>query len=180
MHEKRFDGDIDRLRAPERVARLEVQRVISLCLENTNIESVLDIGTGSGLFAQAFALQGLKVSGVDANPAMIPAALQYVPEENFREAVAEALPFSDASFDLAFLGLILHESDAQLQALKEAHRVARHRVCVLEWPYQEAEFGPPLAHRLKTEEVAGLAKEVGFKQWETLPLSNLVLYRLTK
>jgi len=31
MHEKQFDGSIERLRSPERVARLEVGRVTGLC-----------------------------------------------------------------------------------------------------------------------------------------------------
>ncbi len=33
MHEKRFEGDIARLRNPERIARLEVERVVTLCLK---------------------------------------------------------------------------------------------------------------------------------------------------
>jgi hypothetical protein len=65
-----------------------------------------------------------------------------------------------------------------LQALREAHRVARQRVVILEWPYQEEEFGPPLAHRLKPEEVAALAYRAGFEKVETLYLDRMVLYRL--
>ena len=66
MHEKRFDGGIERLRAPERVARLEVERVVDLCLEGVEIKNVLDVGTGSGLFAGAFFERGLEVAGIDA------------------------------------------------------------------------------------------------------------------
>ncbi len=147
MHEKRFDGGIEKLRAPERVARLEVERVVNLCLEGVNIESVLDVGTGSGLFAEAFFRRGLMVTGIDANPDMLPAARYYVPQGDFRQAEAEALPFAEASFDLVFLGLLLHESDTPLKVLQETRRVSQGRVCILEWPYIEAEFGPPLAHR---------------------------------
>jgi len=111
MHEKRFEGDITRLRNPERIDRLEVERVVTLCLEQATIKCVLDIGTGSGLFAEAFARRGLAVTGVDVNPEMLPAARAYVPVGNFRESTAEALPFADAAFDLAFMGLLLHESD---------------------------------------------------------------------
>ena len=42
---------------------------------------------------------------------MIAAAQRFVPEGDFREASAEALPYPDNSFDLVFLGLLLHESD---------------------------------------------------------------------
>lgn len=97
MHEKRFDGSIERLRSPERVARLEVERVVSLCLESEELKSVLDVGVGSGLFAEAFAKHGLQVAGVDVNPEMVVAARQFVPQGDFREATAEALPFKMVS-----------------------------------------------------------------------------------
>ena len=48
MHEKRFDGKVERLRSPERVQRLEVDRVVDLCLEGDEIRDVLDVGTGWG------------------------------------------------------------------------------------------------------------------------------------
>jgi len=143
MSEKLFSGNIDRLRAPDRVARLEVERVTSLCLEDLHVKNALDIGVGSGLFAEAFSQAGLEVAGVDINPEMIAVAKQFVPQGDFRQSPAEALPHPDHSFDLVFMGLLLHESDAPLKVLQEAHRVARLRVCVLEWPYQEEEYGPP-------------------------------------
>jgi ubiquinone/menaquinone biosynthesis C-methylase UbiE len=179
MHEKRFDGSVERLRAPERVARLEIERVVSLCLEAANLNNMLDVGVGSGLFAEAFAQNGLKVAGVDVNPEMIAAAQQYVPEGDFREADAEALPFPENSFDLVFFGLLLHESDEPLQVLQEARRVARQRVCILEWPYRDQEFGPPLAHRLDPAKIANLIQQASFTHLECLSLNHLALYRLT-
>jgi ubiquinone/menaquinone biosynthesis C-methylase UbiE len=180
MHEKQYDGTVERLRSPDRVARLEVGRVASLCLEAGDYMTALDVGVGSGLFAEAFSQHGLKVAGVDVNPQMLPAARQYVPGGDFREATAEALPYPDASFDLVFMGLVLHESDEPLEALQEARRASRQRVCVLEWPYREDEtFGPPLAHRLSPDKVENLVKRAGFSRLETIPLEHLVLYRLT-
>jgi ubiquinone/menaquinone biosynthesis C-methylase UbiE len=120
MHEKRFEGNIERLRAPERVERLEVGRVIDLCLKNKRVDSVLDVGAGTGLFAEAFFGHGLAVSGVDVNLDMLAASRQFVPEGDFREGTAEALPYPDSYFDLAFLGFVLHESDEPLKALQEA------------------------------------------------------------
>jgi hypothetical protein len=74
--------------------------------------------------------------------------------------------------------LLLHESDKPLKVLQEARRVSRQRICILEWPYQDGEFGPPLAHRLKPSEVADLARQAGFAHMESIPLTYLVLYRL--
>jgi ubiquinone/menaquinone biosynthesis C-methylase UbiE len=180
MHEKRFDGEIERLRSPERVERLEVEKVVSYCLEAANFTDILDVGTGSGLFAEAFWRRGLEISGIDANSKMIPVAGQFVPEGNFREGTAEALPYPDASFDLVFMGLVLHESDEPLKALQEAWRVTKRRVCILEWPYRDQEFGPPLAHRIKPGEMDKFISEVGFSKQESLAFSNTVVYRLTK
>jgi len=179
MHEKLYDGGIERLRAPERVARLEVERVVTLSLEGADFKSVLDVGVGSGLFSEAFVQHGLEVAGVDVNPEMIVVAKQFVPKADFRESTAEALPYLNASFDLVFFGLVLHESEQQLKVLQETRRVSRQRVCILEWPYQEGEFGPPLTHRLNPTEIADLARQIGFTHLESIPLTHLVLYRLT-
>jgi ubiquinone/menaquinone biosynthesis C-methylase UbiE len=178
MNEKLFVGDIARLRAPERVARLEVARVVDLCLADVTVQNMLDVGTGTGLFAEAFALRGLAVAGVDTNPEMVAAVRTYVPAGRFQAAPAEALPYSDATFDLVFMGLVLHESAEPLKVLSEARRVARQRVGVLEWAYREENFGPPLAHRVAPETMTELVQQAGFSKWEMMPLAYLVFYRL--
>lgn len=181
MHEKRFAQEIERLRDPERIARLEVERVANLALGNlADPETVLDIGTGSGLFAGEFSARGLQVTGLDANPAMLLAARHYVPEGVFHEGVAEELPFPDGSFDLVFMGLVLHETDDTLEALHEAHRVTRQRLAILEWPDEEQLFGPPREDRLNREKLNGLISMVGFKQVTSSRLQNLVLYLLDR
>jgi ubiquinone/menaquinone biosynthesis C-methylase UbiE len=179
MHERRFQAEIERLRAPERLARLEVDRVVQACLEGLTARSVLDVGTGSGVFAEAFAAHGLEVSGVDVNPAMIEAAQRFVPGGHFHLAPAEALPLPDHSVDVVFMGLVFHEVDDAAQTLAEAKRVGRSRLVILEWPYRTEEFGPPLAHRVPPETIIAQAEAAGFQKIETLPLDHLVLYRLS-
>jgi ubiquinone/menaquinone biosynthesis C-methylase UbiE len=179
MHERRFNREIERLRDPGRIARLEVQRVADLSLEKMDgIRTVLDVGTGSGLFAENFSAHGLTVAGVDANPDMLPAARQYVPSGTFREGVAEELPFEDGSFDLVFMGLLLHETDDARAALSEAHRVASKRVAILEWPDEEQSFGPPREHRLSYGKITSLARQAGFKEVQCIRLEHLALYRI--
>jgi ubiquinone/menaquinone biosynthesis C-methylase UbiE len=178
MHEKRFEGDIDHLRTPERVERLDVERVVDLCLEKVKVHSVLDVGTGSALFAESFSKRGLEVAGVDVNPKMLAAARQFVPNGDFHEGTAEMLPYPDGSYDFVFLGLVLHESDKPLKALMEAQRVAQQRVGILEWPYYEQSFGPPLVHRLKPEDLDNLFRKAGYQKWEATDLSNTIFYRL--
>jgi ubiquinone/menaquinone biosynthesis C-methylase UbiE len=179
MHERRFNREMERLRDPQRIARLEVKRVVELALENlTQALSALDVGTGTGVFAEQFAARGLQVCGLDANPAMLPAAQQYVPSGIFQEGEAEKLPFTDAAFDLVFMGLLLHETDDTLAALSEAHRVARQRLAILEWPDEDQPVGPPRQHRLAFEKITALAKQAGFKGVRQVRLEILVLYLL--
>ena len=177
MHKKRFSREISRLREPERVARLEVDRVVQLALAGVSRPgSMLDIGTGSGLFAEKFASLGIRVTGVDVNPKMLPAASEHVPAGKFHEGVAERLPFPDASFDLVFMGLLLHETDDPLAALREAHRVGTGRLAILEWPEEAQDFGPPPEHRLPKQTIISLAEKAGFEKVESRRLQNLVLY----
>ena len=180
-HERRFHGEPDRLRSADRIARLEVPRVVALCLDGLSRPRVLDVGTGTGVFAEAFAAAGLEVVGLDPNDALLAIARGHAPEARFEPGAAETLPFPDRSFDLVFLGHVLHETDEPLQALEEARRVARARVAVLEWPHEEreAEQGPPLAHRLKVETVLDLAARAGFPGREHDRLAHMDFYRLT-
>jgi ubiquinone/menaquinone biosynthesis C-methylase UbiE len=178
LHERRFHADIQSLRSPERLALMEVEKVVEFCLEGIHAQTVLDVGTGSGIFAEAFEAQGLAVAGIDANPEMVKTARSYVPQGEFKQAPAEAIPYPNQSFDLVFLGHVLHETDDDLKALQEARRVSRQRVAVFEWPYLDEEFGPPLAHRLKPETVEALARQAGFHEFEEVPLKHMAFYRL--
>jgi ubiquinone/menaquinone biosynthesis C-methylase UbiE len=180
MNERRFSGEIERLRSPERLARLEVERVLALSLDGLNAKSVLDVGTGSGVFAEAFAARGLAVAGADLRDDMLEAARQYVPSGDFRLAPMESLPFADDSVTLVFLGFVLHEADDVTQALREARRVAISRVIVQEWPYQVQEFGPPLDHRLPQERIIAAAQSAGFARYTPHALNVTSLYILDK
>jgi ubiquinone/menaquinone biosynthesis C-methylase UbiE len=178
-HGQRFQA-VERLRSPERVQRLELDRVVTLALKNQAIGSVIDIGTGSGIFAEAFAQHGLSVAGVDVNPEMLEAARSYIPGGDFRQALAEDIPFPDGSFDLAFMGLVFHETDDLLKALQEANRVSKTRLVILEWPYEQQDFGPGMEERLPPEQVFELARQAGLPNGESIQLRDLVLYRFDK
>jgi SAM-dependent methyltransferase len=178
VSEKVFSGPVERLRSPERQRRVEVERVVDLCLEDMTAQRVVDVGVGSGLFAEAFARRGLSIIGVDINPVMLDAAREHVPDGHFEQAEAGSLPFADASADLVFLGFVLHEVNDAVQALREAYRVTTRRVAVLEWPYRDEEFGPPLDHRLPPERVEQMAREAGFSAVEQFSLTHVSLYRL--
>jgi ubiquinone/menaquinone biosynthesis C-methylase UbiE len=179
MHERQFQGKASRLRDPERVALLEVDRVVALGTEGLKPGVLLDVGTGTGLFAEAFSKAGWVATGTDLNADLLALAREAVPDAAFQECPAEKLPFADGSFDVVFLGHLLHEVEGPVDALKEARRAARSRVVVLEWPYQEEEQGPPLAHRLRPASILRMADAAGFQGGERIKLGHMDLYRLT-
>ena len=179
MRERRFHGEVERLRASQRLALLEVERVVDLCFEGIQVNSVLDVGTGSGIFAEAFSKRGIEITGIDPNPEMLKAAKEFVPTGTFLSGTVEEIPLEDKTFDLVFLGHVLHESDDLIKALSESKRVAKRKVCILEWPYKQEESGPPLEHRLKTEDILTAAKQVGFSSLDTIQLHHMLLFRFT-
>jgi len=160
----------DPFRRPERLKRFPPLEIAQKALEGLKAQSVLDIGTGTGGFAEAFASLGLFTVGVDPRSDRLEVARAKVKKAHFLEARGESLPFPDQSFDLAFFGLSLHHLDP-IPALREAARVAR-RVVVLEWPFRqevalpegqtdlrEQEEGPPLERRLSPERLQALFQQ---------------------
>lgn len=96
--------------------------------------SILDIGCGHGGLARALAARGAKVHGIDPGAEAVAAARAAVPEAEFTEAGAEALPFAADSFDAVIFLNSLHHVPAALMspALGEALRVSRGQVLVVE------------------------------------------------
>ena len=54
MYKRRFH-----MRSPERLACLEVNRVVDLVNQRGDIRYIMNMGTGSGIFAEVFAHAGL-------------------------------------------------------------------------------------------------------------------------
>ncbi|MEM8837070.1 MAG: class I SAM-dependent methyltransferase [Pseudomonadota bacterium] len=92
-------------------------------------ERILDIGTGTGWGARLAAWRGADVTGIDLAPGMIAAAetlsANLQPRPNFQEAIAEALPFADRTFDgvISTYGIIF-SSDPE-KAVAEVARVLK-------------------------------------------------------
>lgn len=100
------------------------------------IASVLEIGCGSGLTAQALhARYGMDVVGVDIDPVQIRLAAKLRQPDGrlrFVEGDACALPFCDGSFDLVVSLMVLHHIPDWGRAINEIGRVLKSGgVCVL-------------------------------------------------
>ena len=80
---------------------------------------------GPGLVSAAAAARGARVTGVDFAPNMVAQARNRHPALTFQEGDAEALPFTDASFDAVVIGFGLHHFPSPGRALAETRRVLR-------------------------------------------------------
>jgi ubiquinone/menaquinone biosynthesis C-methylase UbiE len=120
-----------------RVAALGVggeKRFRRLALQGLTIEpetTVLDLCCGSGQTTQVLVERSHRVIGLDASPFSIKRAQQNVPQAEYVEAFAEAMPFADNRFDLVHTSVAMHEMEpAQLQKiLSEVHRVLKPGGC---------------------------------------------------
>lgn len=88
---------------------------------------ILDLCCGSGQATQVLVQYSQNVTGLDASPLSLKRARQNVPQAQYVEAFAEAMPFTDNSFDLVHTSVALHEMEFnQLrQILKEVYRVLK-------------------------------------------------------
>ncbi|MBD2037517.1 class I SAM-dependent methyltransferase [Leptolyngbya sp. FACHB-321] len=116
-----------------RLAALSVggeRRFRQLALEGVAIApetSVLDLCCGSGQATKFLVERSCHVTGLDASPLSLQRAQKNVPQANYVEAFAEAMPFPDNQFDVVHTSVALHEMESQQlqQILKEVHRVLR-------------------------------------------------------
>jgi ubiquinone/menaquinone biosynthesis C-methylase UbiE len=107
----------------------ELEMVVDLAAP-AGSERVLDIGTGAGHTALALAPRVSSVVLTDPVSAMLATARRLFTEAGIRnaefvEAIAERLPFPDASFDIVTTRLAAHHFDDVALAMAEVARVLR-------------------------------------------------------
>ena len=99
-------------------------------------EKVLDLCTGTGELALAFARQGAEVAGADIARGMLKraAAKSKGPNPTWVEIDATDLPFETKSFEISLLSLALHHMPkvVQLCVLRELRRVTHRRIVIIE------------------------------------------------
>jgi len=96
----------------------------------TGNERVLDVATGPGYIAEAFAGAAREVIGIDLTSAMLSIATERTKERgisnvSFRTGDAQNIPFENGAFNVVVCRLALHHVKEPLQVLREMTRVTR-------------------------------------------------------
>jgi ubiquinone/menaquinone biosynthesis C-methylase UbiE len=107
----------------------ELERMLELA-RLTGGERVLDVATGGGHTALAFAPHAREVVASDLTPAMLSAAARHLAAKGARNvrfeiADAESLPFQDAQFDVVTARLAPHHFPRPHAFVEESVRVLR-------------------------------------------------------
>jgi ubiquinone/menaquinone biosynthesis C-methylase UbiE len=114
---------------PGRLALTIEKEAIRRLWQPRSGQCVLDVGCGTGLFAEWFAELGLQVTGLEPSPHMLQLARVRLPNRvSLERGFAEDLPFQDNSFDAVTIITTLEFAENPLQAIQEACRVARDKV----------------------------------------------------
>jgi len=98
--------------------------------------SVLDLATGTGTLATAFAERGHRVAGIDFAAWLLKRARRRLPQADLRLMDLADLPqIPDNSYDVVALAYVLHGMPPQMRrfALCQARRLARRHVLVFDY-----------------------------------------------
>ncbi len=90
-------------------------------------QSLLDIGCGTGRLLRMAASRwpAARLTGIDPAGGMLRQARRLTPGATFHTGMAEALPLSDASFDLCLSTISFHHWQDQPLALEQVARILR-------------------------------------------------------
>jgi SAM-dependent methyltransferase len=88
---------------------------------------ILDVGTGEGGFIPVLlkTFPGAAITGIDPNADSLMTARQIFQDIEFHEMGAEKLLFSDNTFDVVSISMVLHHLPKIKKALKEIRRVVK-------------------------------------------------------
>ena len=102
--------------------------IVSSHLEGRAVNTILDLGCGTGRFSNALAAHfDAEVIGVDPSKKMLAQARMKLPDPRVRyhSGRGEAIPLPDESVDLIFMSMIFHHFDDPSLAVRECLRVLR-------------------------------------------------------
>lgn len=126
---KKNKGSYDKMAGEFSGTRVKFWEELSFLAEHaTPGMHVLDIGCGNGRFYPLLASRQIEYTGLDNSVGLLREAQQNNPDAKFVEGDATALPFPNASFDIAFSFAVIHHIPSKklrAQFIREVARVLK-------------------------------------------------------
>lgn len=154
------------------VAEREVEKAILHVSRDLKLETLVDLGTGTGRMLEIFAGQVTEAIGVDSNREMLSAARAKLAQQGhrhvqFRQADITDLPFESEMADLVTIHQVLHYLDEPSAAVNEAARLLRKggMLIIVDFaPHEHERLRSEFAHRrlgFREDEITGLCRSQG-------------------
>jgi SAM-dependent methyltransferase len=137
--------------------------------------TILDVGTGTGRAALAFARAGAVVTGIDASEQMLAVARRTAGERKlnatFEVGDAHAIPFGDRAFECAVsLRVIMHTPDWK-RCVQELCRVAKWRIVV---DFPSSKSAAAIESRSRQKKLARGEKVVAYRVLDVADVRSVV------
>jgi ubiquinone/menaquinone biosynthesis C-methylase UbiE len=163
-----FDSDFGHsIRTP--AERAAWDRILGLVVRGRAPLDALDVGCGTGFLSLELAARGHRVTGIDFAPQMLAeaqrkAATQEGLPVRFEEGDAEALRFSDASFDLVITRHVLWTLPHPEAAIDEWIRVLRPggRLAIIDSQFDPSVLEPSPQNARSSAEYATIGDRLPF------------------
>ncbi|MFD1623674.1 ArsR/SmtB family transcription factor [Azospirillum griseum] len=154
------------------IAEREVEAALLRLFPDAGVESLLDIGTGTGRMLEVLGPRAQRATGVDQSREMLAVARTKLEGAGLRhchvrQADLYQLPFPGGSFDAAIIHQVLHFTETPADAVAEAARVLRPggALLIVDFaPHTLETLREEHAHRrlgFAEEEVAGWCRQAG-------------------
>lgn len=156
-----------------------VETLKKLGLETS--DSVADIGCGIGYFTipAARLIGNNNAYALDTSPEMLEEVelrSNAAGLNNIKIVKTEELDLiiPDESVSFGLMVNVIHEIADKNQFLKESSRIIRPggKLVIIDWEKGETEMGPPVDHRIGTEELTAMLKEIDFECQETMKFTE--------
>lgn len=171
MHKTSHVDLIKRFEDPKRDLEQRPQEVLKLLGPLKDL-TVIDIGVGSGYFAQHFLKAGARVTGADVDEkflAHVSERFKAEPKFSSRQIAFDDPKMEASSFDLAFMSNTYHHVENRVAYFKKvlAGLSGKGRVAVFDFrPHTDPALasGPPQGMRVEPATVVAELKAAGFRE----------------
>lgn len=163
-----------RLESPQR-RELMNPILLAEAMELDGSEVLLDLGCGTGFFAEELAKQCGKLIGVDISDAMLAVfrdkeSFAKLKNVELKVGSADEIPLPSATCDVVAHICLFHEIKDTAKFHQEIKRVLKPegRLFCVDWQAKPTQIGPPVSHRVAQEKAIELLMQDGFIDIKTL------------